>query len=111
MSFSNVSNFSSFGFSLYTQTRATRHAPAAQTQGTRRSPRLATLAPDAGGQPAAAAQMANAGAHAPRAPHRRARYSTGVTRTKGRAWPTPYSLTTTQIAWPPRAPAKGTYGM
>ena len=51
-----------------TQTRATRHAPAAQTQGTRRSPRLATLAPDAGGQPAAAAQMANAGAHAPQAP-------------------------------------------
>ena len=51
-----------------TQTRATRRAPAAQAQGTRKSPRLATLAPDAGGQPAAAAQMANAGAHAPRAP-------------------------------------------
>ena len=51
-----------------TQARAMRQAPAAPAQGTRRSPRLATLAPDAGSQPAAAAQMANAGAHAPPAP-------------------------------------------
>ena len=51
-----------------TQTRATRRAPAAQAQGTRKSPRLATLAPDAGGLPAAAAQMASAGARAPPAP-------------------------------------------
>ena len=42
--------------------------PAAQTQGTRRSPRFASLAPDAGGQPAAAEQMASAGAQAPPAP-------------------------------------------
>ena len=51
-----------------TQARAMRQAPAAPAQGTRKSPRLATLAPDAGGQPAAAGQMANAGAHAPPAP-------------------------------------------
>ena len=51
-----------------TQTRTARRAPVAQAQGTRKSPRLATLAPVAGGQPAAAAQMANAGAHAPQAP-------------------------------------------
>ena len=50
------------------QTRPVSPTPAVQAQGTRRSPRLASLAPDAGSQPAAAAQMANAGARAPPAP-------------------------------------------
>ena len=47
-----------------TQPRAPKQTPAPQPQGVRRSPRVAALAPDAGGQAAAAAQMLAAGAAA-----------------------------------------------
>ena len=61
-----------------TKTRAPRQPPAPQPQGTRRSPRIAALTPNAGGQAAAAAQMLAAGAAAaPPPPPRPSTYRKG----------------------------------